>query len=258
MIQLKKTLLIFKGILFLSLILFTVQKVSASIITDSSHIQKRLVLDLDSFNLQTGDLIFFQSKGFESTMIQWGTLSNISHVAFVIKGEDGTIQLTHATNNDYAGYRVPVLGEELARNGVIYTRLDDFFISEDGGKTGSYKHIWICKMDETLMERPQVDQVMGIYTTYKHLPFETSYLRFILTAMDLSIMGKDILRINPDQKIMCSEYVCMIFNELGFPVSFEQEPHETSPKDIYDETGFMYNLVGTYEYQNGQYVLVKE
>jgi len=217
-----------------------------------------LVEGLDTLGLQTGDLAFFQNTSFYGQMTQIGTLSPFTHSSMIVVAEDSSILLTHATNNDYGGFLIPVIGENKPRNGVILTRLGDLFASYDYGKTGAYKHIWIRKLKDSKIKRPNTKKVLQLYEKYKEHPFESSLLNFILSAFDLKIHNKDLLSFPADQEWMCSEYLCHLFVDLSFPFKFKEPPNETTPVDIYTLIGDFYEDPIIYEFQNGKYILISE
>jgi hypothetical protein len=206
----------------------------ATITLDTSLVKRQLVFDLETLDLRNGDMVFFQSKTFNGTMTQIGTRSPFTHSSMVVVLDDGTIALTHATDNDYHGFKIPLIYEDIRRNGVILTRLDDLFLSTDKGQSGYYKSIWIRRMDETKINRPTSKDIMDFYIANKHHPFEPSTWQFILTAFDISINGRDIFHAKMDDKIMCSEYICLMIKDLGLPIFPNEAPNETSPKDLYD------------------------
>lgn len=218
-----------------------------------TQVKTALVTDLDSLNLKTGDLAFFQSLTFDGVMTQLGTLSPFTHSSMIVVAEDGSIWLTHATNNDYKGYQIPVIGEEVGRSGVILTRLDDLFISVDNGKSGYYHHIWIRKLKDERISRPSTEQILKLYQKYKAHPFETSNLRFILTSFDLNIAGKDLLYAPADSLWMCSEYMVHIFDDLNYPLVFKEEANEVTPIDVYRKLDGYYEDPVIYHFKNGKY-----
>jgi hypothetical protein len=235
------------------LILFFVSTSGFGQMEAHSKVKTRLVKDLDSLDLQTGDLVFFQSMTFESIMTQLGTLSPFTHSSMVVKAEDGTLWLTHSTNNNYDGFLIPVIGEQEARSGVILTRMDDLFISVDNGESPYYRHIWIRRLNEDQIDRPSRDEVLTLYHKYIGHPFETSNFRFTLSAFDLFVCGRDLLRLPPNDLWMCSEYMVHVMKDLSFPIPFREEAHETTPADIYHLTDGYYDPPIIYRFKDGEY-----
>lgn len=224
----------------------------------ASSVKLGLVSGLDTLGLKTGDMVFFQSMTFDAVMTQWGTLSPFTHSSMVVIDPDGTILLTHSTNNDYKGFVIPVIGEDHGRSGIILTRLDDLFISVDQGESGYYKHIWIRRMKESMMDRPERETILKLYHAYKHHPFETSNLRFILSAFDLNINGKDLLSLPPDSLWMCSEYMAHLFQDLSFPMQSNELPNETTPADIFRLVDGYYEEPVIYMFKDGKYQITQE
>ena len=121
---------------------------------ESKKVLFGLVDGFDSLDLNTGDLLMFQSLTRDGIFTQIGTLSPYTHCALVIRNLDSSLWLLHATDNNFAGERMPVLFEEKRRNGVIMTTIHDPFISVDNGKSGFYKHIRVLRFDQSWSERP--------------------------------------------------------------------------------------------------------
>ncbi|RLD86571.1 MAG: hypothetical protein DRJ07_00425 [Bacteroidetes bacterium] len=217
--------------------------------------QFRLVADLDSLDLKTGDILFFQSTVFDGIMVQIGTFSPYTHSAMVILDPNGTLWLAHATGNDYKGKGAPVRYEDQPRAGVILTRIEDSFLSTNKRKTGFYEKIWIRKLNESKMKRPSTEDILHLYEKYKYLPFETSNFRFILTALDLRLFGKDLFSIAANKSIMCSEFLFKVLSELDFPINSKQTPNEHTPKDIYRLISHLYEQPLIYVFKNGMYQL---
>ncbi len=223
---------------------------------NNTNIVTGLVDGLDTLGLKTGDLAFFQNTEFNGKVTQIGTLSPFTHSAMIVVDTGGDILLTHATNNNYDGYHIPVIGEKKSRNGVILTKLKDLFLSTNNKKSGFYKHIWIRKLKDSLISRPLAKKVLELYSKYKNHPFETSNLNFILSAFDLYVNGKDILSKPKDDKWMCSEYISHLFADLSFPIKLKEPPHETTPVDIYTQINDYYEYPVIYEFSNGKYRIV--
>ncbi len=251
-IILKKNILYFNLIFFLFL-----SNITLSSQTNTKNIIKRgLVDDLEKLGLHTGDLAFFQNKEFYGQLTQIGTLSPFTHSAMIVIDENNNILLTHATNNYYDGFVIPVIGEKKPRSGVILTRLDDLFLSTDNKISGFYKRIWIRKLKDSLITHPSAKAVLKLYKKYKDYPFETSSLNFILSTFDLYIDGKDVLSFAKDKKLMCSEYISYLFKELSFPIHLKELPRETTPVDIYTQINDFYDPPVIYEFENGKYHIV--
>lgn len=212
-----------------------------------------LVGDIDRLGLETGDLMLFQSKTFNGIMTQIGTLSPYTHCALVIRNPDGSLWLTHSTDNDYYGNRIPVINELQGRPGVILTRLEDIFVSTDGGETGFYKTIRIRKFDDTWTERPDRKMLLELYEKYKKHKFTKSKLRFVLAALDFDLLGKDILSLPDDDTYFCSEYVHNLLIEAGYPVKNDQMGNEYTPWDIINLEPYYDSKPVVFEFENGMY-----
>lgn len=223
---------------------------------DTSKIKMGMVNSLDSLELKTGDLAFFQSKTFNGKMIQLGTFSPFTHSAMIVVLEDGTLGLVHATDNDYAGFRIPLINES-RRNGVILTKLEDLFISKDDAETGYYKGIWIRKLDTLVYKRPDPDNILKFYESVRHYPFEPSNWQFILSAFDLTINNKDRLHAKNDEKIMCSEFLSLLMIAIDFPIAFPEDPCETTPKDMFSLSKRTHPDVVKYQFKDGKYQIKK-
>ena len=225
--------------------------------TDQSDVQVFLgrVEGLDTLGLDTGDILFCQAKTFNGYMTQIGTCSPFTHSAMIVREEDGSLWLTHATDNDYHGQRMAVKGEPTGRSGVIYTRLKDIFVAARQGTNGYYKRIWIRRLDDTKGARPDPQMIKALYEAHKQLPFESSNWRFILTAFDLRLFGKDWLSVPDSETIMCSEYLSILLDELHLPVKRKQAYNEISPKRIYRmiDENWLPPLV--YRFEDGMYRL---
>jgi hypothetical protein len=212
-----------------------------------------LVDDLKYLGLETGDLLLFQSKTFNGIMTQIGTLSPYTHCALVIRNPDGSFWLTHSTDNDYYGSRIPVINEPNGRSGVVLTKLEDLFISTDGGETGFYTHIWIRKFDETWIKRPSEKLLFALYEKHKKHPFTKSKLRFILAALDFKLFEKDLLSLKNDETYFCSEYIHMLLEEAGIPVTDDQNGNEYTPKDIRNLEPYYDSKPIVFKFENGMY-----
>ena len=207
----------------------------------------------ESLGLETGDLLLFQSKTFNGIMTQIGTLSPYTHCAIVIKNNDGTLWLTHSTDNDYHGHRIPVINEPNGRSGVVLTKLEDLFVSTDGGKTGFYTHIWIRKFDETWIKRPSEQLLLALYEKHRKSPFTKSKLRFILAALDFKLFEKDLLSLKNDETYFCSEYIHLLLEEAGIPITVDQKGNEYTPKDIRNLEPYYDSNPIVYKFENGIY-----
>lgn len=211
------------------------------------------VEDIDRLGLETGDLMLFQSKTFNGIMTQIGTMSPYTHCALVIRNPDGSLWLTHSTDNDYYGNRIPVINELQGRPGVILTRLEDLFVSTDGGETGFYKTIRIRKFDDTWTERPDRKMLLELYEKYKKHKFTKSKLRFVLAALDFDLLGKDILSLPDDDTYFCSEYVHHLLIEAGYPVKNDQMGNEYTPRDIRNLEPYYDSKPVVFKFENGMY-----
>lgn len=85
---------------------------------ESPKVLFSLVDSLEYLDLKTGDLMMFQSLTRDGIFTQIGTLSPYTHCALMIRNPDSSLWLLHATDNNFAGERMPVLFEEKSRNGV--------------------------------------------------------------------------------------------------------------------------------------------
>ncbi|MBK7093778.1 MAG: hypothetical protein IPH57_01435 [Saprospiraceae bacterium] len=214
-----------------------------------------LVEDIDWLDLETGDLLLFQSKTFNGIMTQIGTVSPYTHCALVIRNPDGSLWLTHSTDNDYYGHKIPVINEPKGRSGIILTKLTDLFISTDGRETGFYKHIWIRKFDESWAERPSREKLLALYEKHKKYPFTKSKIPFIFSAIDFSILGYDLLSIPDDESFFCSEYLHHILKEAGYAITDDQAKNEYTPKDIRDLEPYYDAKTIVFIFENGMYRL---
>jgi hypothetical protein len=173
-------------------------------LTDLDSSQIGLVEGLKDLDLQTGDLVMFQSKVFLGKLIQLGTLSPYTHCALIIKNPDSSLYLLHATENDYNGFRIPVIGEDHGRPGVILTKLEDLFLSIDSLKSGYYKHIRIIKMNDRKRNRPIRDTLLSLYQKYKNYKFPHDKTTFVFSSLDLNLFGKDLLSKKSENSFICS------------------------------------------------------
>ena len=237
------------------LLVIQVSNLAAQNSSDSLKHQFGLVDGLDTLGINTGDIVLFQSTTFDGTMTQIGTLSPFTHSAMVLKDQDGSLWITHATDNIYDGVGIPVKYEEQSRGGVILTRLKDSFLTITGGKKGFYKRIWIRKMDDTKMNRPTRDDILKLYISHKNKPFESSKWRFILSALDLNITGKDLLSKHDTEKVMCSEYIFILMQELSFPIETKEAPNEYTPKDISRLIKNYYHDALVFNFEDGMFRL---
>ncbi len=208
---------------------------------------------LTGLNLQTGDLILFESHTFNARMTQLGTLSPYSHSGLVIRDYDGSLWLTHATDNDYDGFHLNIPGEDVSRGGVIMTRLKDSFLS-----SGFYKRIYLVRWDERWASRPQGQDLRMLYQKYKDLPFEESKMRFILAAFDLQICERDLLAFPDMNTLFCSEYLVHLLSDLQLLGSLHQEPNEFTPLDVRQLPPFGGNDAIVFEYNEGAFSIRSE
>lgn len=246
--------IVFRQVLIL-LLLIQASYMAGQNSSDSLKHQFGLVNGLDTLGINTGDIVLFQSTTFDGTMTQIGTFSPFTHTAMVIKDQDGSLWITHATDNVYDGVGIPVKYEEQSRGGVILTRLKDSFLTITGGKKGFYKRIWILKMDDSKMTRPTPDNVLKKYFANKENPFESSKWRFILTAIDLRISGKDLISLPDTEKVMCSEYIFILMHELAYPIKNKQAPNEYTPKNIKSLIKAYYHEPLEFNFKDGSYHL---
>lgn len=219
---------------------------------------KEAVIGLEELDLETGDLLFFQNKIFQGVLVNLGTLSHITHVAMVVKDPvDGSLWLTHATDNNYNGTGIPVRNENKPRDGVIMTRIKSSFICTPEKPTGFYKKIWVYKMDENRFKRPAAEQVIAFYEKNKHRRFETSSLRFFFSAYDLILLGTDMIAYEENDNRICSEYVHELLTELQFPVEQNQQPNEYTPGDICYMITPLYQIPQLFTFRDGAYRLTE-
>jgi hypothetical protein len=214
-----------------------------------------LVKGLEDLDLKTGDLVLFQSLTRDGIFTQIGTLSPYTHCALIIKNPDGSLWITHSTDNLYAGERIPVINEEQGRSGVILTKMENSFLSDDNCKSGFYKHIWIRKFDESWAERPSREKLLGLYEKHKKYPFTISKIPFIFSAIDFSILGYDLLSIPDDESFFCSEYIHHILIEAGYAITDDQAKNEYTPKDIRDLEPYYDAKPIVFIFENGIYRL---
>ncbi|HHH52142.1 MAG TPA: hypothetical protein ENK91_00650 [Bacteroidetes bacterium] len=220
------------------------------------NIQTGLVLNLNSLDLKTGDMAFFQNQTFYGKLTQIGTLSPFTHTAMVVVSDSGEILLTHSTLNDYNGYSIPVIDKKESYSGTILTRFDDLFLSLDNGKSGFYKTIWIRKLKDSKLNRPTAKEILKLYSKYKNTPFEPSNLHFILSAFDLIIFHYDLLKSPNDNTFMCSEYIAHLFKDLSFPIHSKEPPREITPSDIYKLLGDYFEDPIVFGFKNGLYHII--
>ena len=223
--------------------------------TKNSQFKTGLVNDLDNLDIETGDLVLFQSKTFNGIVTQIGTLSPYTHCAIVIKNPDGSIWITHSTDNDYNGNRIPIIHESGGRPGIILTKLEDMFLSINGAKSGFYHHIWIRKFDESWAERPKREDILEYYENHKSFPFTKSALRFTLSAFDLKLFGYDLLSLPDDETYFCSEYVHKLLKELGYPIDKKQKDNEYTPKDIRNLEPYYDMKPVVFQFKDGMYMV---
>lgn len=208
---------------------------------------------LNGLDLQTGDLVLFESHTFNARMTQLGTLSPYSHSGLVIRDEDGSLWLTHATDNDYDGFHLNIPGEGVSRGGVILTRLMDSFLY-----SGFYKRIYLVRWDERWASRPKVEDLRMLYQKYKDLPFEESKMRFILAAFDLQISDWDLLAFPDRNTIFCSEYLVHLLSDLQLLGSLRQQPNEFTPLDVRHLPPYGENDTIVFEYYKGAFTIRSE
>ncbi len=182
---------------------------------------------IDTLNVQTGDMVLFKSKHLASRLTQFGTFSPFSHCGMVIRDEMDNLWITHATDNVYEDYQIPVKEEQAPRGGVILTRLEDSFF-----QNGYYRKIFFYKFDDIHFPRPTKEKVLQIYEKYKNYPFEESPLRFTFASLDLALFDYDLLSLPEHEQIFCSEYQVHMLSELGLLTDLMEAPNEYTPKDI--------------------------
>jgi len=226
--------------------------------TESKKVLFGLVDSFDSLDLNTGDLLMFQSLTRDGIFTQIGTLSPYTHCALVIRNPDSSLWLLHATDNNFAGERMPVLFEEKRRNGVIMTTIHDPFISVDNGKSGFYKHIRILRFDESWSERPSREVMLELYEKNKKHPFTASKVPFILSAFDLTLFGHDMISIPDDDSFFCSEFVHHILTEADIPIDRGQKSNEYTPDNIRNLEPYETAIPIIFKFKNGRYRFKKE
>lgn len=233
--------------------------VSSCAVTSSVSVNEKqkvifgLVDHLDTFGFKTGDLVLFQSLTRDGIYTQIGTGSPYTHSALIIKNEDDSLWLLHATDNEFAGQRIPVLFEKGGRSGVILTKMEDSFLSSSYGKRGFYRHIRVLTFDEDWVPRLSKENLMEIYHQYKSFPFTSAKLPFILSAFDSHIGRRDILSVNDDSSFFCSEFVHFILVQLGYPVDNRQKHHEYTPNDIRHLRPYRYSRPVIFNFDDGLY-----
>lgn len=202
--------------------------------------------------------MLFQSLTRDGIFTQIGTLSPYTHCALIIKNPDSSLWLLHATDNNFAGERMPVLFEDMPRNGVILTRLEDSFISVDYGRTGFYKHIRILRFDDAWSEKPDREALLRLYEINKKRPFTQSKIPFILSAFDLSFFSHDLISMPEDETVFCSGFVHHVLKEAGIPVTNDQKGNEYTPKDIEQLEPYCNAIPLIYKFKKGLYRLQKQ
>lgn len=213
-----------------------------------------LVDSLEYLDLKTGDLAMFQSLTDNGILTQIGTLAPYTHCAIIIKNEDGQLLLLHTTDNDFAGERIPVLGETETRNGVILTKFQNSFISTNSGKSGFYRRVWILPFDDSWAARPTNKELFEMYKKTKRYPFTKSKIPFIFSVFDLSLVGHDFLSIPDDHTMFYSEFVHLILKVLKIPVTYDQKGNEYTPKDIRNLEPYQKATPIIFKFKNGKYV----
>ena len=213
-----------------------------------------LVDSLEYLDLKTGDLMMFQSLTRDGIFTQIGTLSPYTHCALMIRNPDSSLWLLHATDNNFAGERMPVLFEEKSRNGVIMTTIQDPFISVNNGKSGFYKHIRVLRFDESWSERPSREVMLELYEKNKKHPFTSLNFPFFLSAFDLTFFGYDLISMPDDDSFFCSEFVYHILTEADIPIARDQKSNEYTPKDIRNLEPYETAIPIIFKFKNGKYV----
>lgn len=220
---------------------------------------KVAVVGLEELDLKTGDLVLFQSSVYEGVLVEIGTLSNITHLAMVVKDpESSELWLTHSTDNEYFGARHDVINEASPRGGVIITHLEHSFFYMKERPEGFYKNIWIYPLNEDLVKRPDANEVIGFYEKNKHYKFETSLLRYFLTQFDLFLFGRDLFSLPRNDKSYCADYLAQLFKELGFPIENNQKPNDYTPGDICYMIAPLYHAPIHFTFVNGAYRFSRE
>lgn len=218
-----------KECILVSAIFSSIQEVACQgmVLVDPIERETFHSLLVDSLDIRTGDMVLFKSVHLASRLTQFGTFSPFSHCGMILRDEEDNLWITHATDNNYEGYMLPVKDEPVPRGGVIITRLEDSFF-----QNGYYPRIYIYKLDEELVQRPTYDQVEAMYQKYKHHEFEVSVLRFVLASFDLDLFHIDLLSLPDHPKIFCSEYQIYLLEDLGLLTDPLEAPNEYTPKDI--------------------------
>lgn len=215
------------------------------------------VTGLEELGLNTGDLLFFQSREFPGFLVQIASISNFTHVAMVVKDPDnGELWLTHSTDNDYRGFSFPARNENKSRDGVIMTRLQSSFFSTNDLRAGFYRKIWVYQLNEDLVKRPDAHKVIAFYEKNKHHQFETSLWRYFLCISDLYLLGKDFFSTKVGDKRFCSEYIFNLMTELAFPIDKNQQPNEHTPADICYLINPLYHSSRLFIFRDGAFRIV--
>lgn len=225
---------------------------------DLNHDQTGLVDGLKDLDLKTGDLVMFQSKVFLGKLIQLGTLSPYTHCALIIKNPDSTYYLVHATENDYNGYRIPVIGEDHGRPGVILTKLEDLFISIDNLKSGFYKHIRIIKMNDKKFNRPDRDTLLSLYQKYKKYRFPHEKSTFVYSSLDLNLFGKDLLSKNTENTFICSGLAADLLFNTKVIDEINEIRNEYTPMNIRRMKPYLDAKPIIFKFRDGKYRIISK
>jgi hypothetical protein len=236
---------------FISILLF------GQNLPDLSFEQRGLIEGLEKLDLKTGDLAMFQSKTFNGVMTQIGTLSPYTHCALILKNQDGSLYLLHATENDYEGYRIPIIGEKGGRPGVILTRLEDMFLSVDNYKSGFYKHIRIIRFDDKKFTRPKIDSLFSLYEKYKNCKFPLDKMTFIYSSFDLNIFGKDLISKKSENSYICSGLVAELLFQTHVLEKIDKNRNEYTPMNIRRMEPYLDAEPIIFKFRDGKYRINK-
>lgn len=215
--------------------------------------QKGLVEGLKDLDLHTGDLVMFQSKVFLGKLIQLGTMSPYTHCALIIKNPDSSLYLVHATENDYNGFRIPVIGEQHGRSGVILTKLEDLFISIDSLKSGYYKHIRVIKMNDRKFKRPIRDTLLSLYQKYKSYKFPHDKSTFVYSSLDLNLCGKDLLSKKSENSFICSGLAADLLYNTKVIDEINEIRNEYTPMNIRRMPPYLDSKPVIFKFKDGKY-----
>ena len=183
--------------------------------------------DIDTTQFQTGDVVacITPNKDFKGLLTKIGTASRFTHVAMIWRNPaDNSLWLMHSTPNDK---HLIAYGEQTPRSGIILTPMREVIAS------GHYKMVIVYPLQQVARQLINA-QLLDIYNQYKHIPFESHVMQFILAGADVEIFGHDMLQNKTDKsELFCSEYLAYALQLLGLiELENQKMAAEYSPKEI--------------------------